>query len=334
VRSVADEREIEYLRDSMPPALRFIGVIGFGKHSPAKTHPLLGPIERLYEIVTEHRIDRLICSKESMNDPSLFDRICKLRYSGIRVMPLESLLEEKQYFIPLQFISTEWLLNASGTPHMFYIRKAKRVFDIAISFLGLLLCWPIVLFAAALIKVTSKGPIFYNQIRCGRFGRSFEVYKLRTMVTDAEKDGAVWSQDGDTRVFPVGAFLRKYRIDEIPQILNVLRGEMSFVGPRPERPEFVDQLATDIPFYRERLMLQPGITGWAQVNYPYGSSPHDAARKLEYDIYYMKHMSLFFDIFILLDTARTVLIGGLKQPQADTVPISDQIADHPYTKAG
>jgi lipopolysaccharide/colanic/teichoic acid biosynthesis glycosyltransferase len=162
--------------------------------------------------------------------------------------------------------------------------------------------------------------VFYRQVRCGRFGKEFSMLKLRTMRVDAEKDGAVWATAGDKRTTPVGGFLRKYRIDEIPQLINVLRGEMSLVGPRPERPEFVEQLAEKIPFYRERLMIQPGITGWAQVNYPYGASVEDTRRKLEYDLYYMKHMSLFLDLFILLDTVRTILAGGLSEADRQKVP--------------
>jgi lipopolysaccharide/colanic/teichoic acid biosynthesis glycosyltransferase len=154
------------------------------------------------------------------------------------------------------------------------------------------------------------------------------------MRTDAERDGAVWSKADDDRATPIGKILRRYRIDEIPQLINVLRGEMSFVGPRPERPEFVDELARQIPFYRERLMVQPGITGWAQVNYPYGSSVEDARRKLEYDLYYMKHMSVFLDFFILVDTIRIVLRGGLDEAHKHLVPSYQSAAPLPAGKAG
>ncbi len=140
------------------------------------------------------------------------------------------------------------------------------------------------------------------------------------MRVDAEKHGAVWASTNDPRTTPVGNFLRKYRIDEIPQLVNVLRGQMSLVGPRPERPEFVEQLSDRIPFYRERLMIQPGITGWAQVSYPYGASIEDTRRKLEYDLYYMKHMSFFLDLFILLDTVRIILVGGLHERHKQNVP--------------
>jgi lipopolysaccharide/colanic/teichoic acid biosynthesis glycosyltransferase len=167
-----------------------------------------------------------------------------------------------------------------------------------------------------IVKIMSPGPVLYRQTRCGRFGKPFSLFKLRTMKLDAESsDTPVWAESNDPRAIPGGNFLRRYRIDEIPQFWNVLRGEMSFVGPRPERPSFVTDLARQIPYYQERLLIQPGITGWAQVNHPYGSSVTDARHKLEYDLYYAKNMSLFLDLFILLDTVRIILRGGLHKPR-------------------
>ena len=213
--------------------------------------------------------------------------------------------------MPLELISSEWLLNASGEPQHIYIKKLKRLFDIICSAMGLVLSGPALGLGILAIKLTSPGPIFYRQTRSGRFGRPFQMTKLADDVhVNAEKAGAVWSEKNDPRVTFVGRFLRRYRIDEIPQLWHVLCGRMSFVGPRPERPEIIAQLAQQVPYYEERLMVQPGITGWAQVSYPYGASALDSRRKLEYDLYYMKHMSLFLDVFILLDTVRTVLTGG------------------------
>ncbi|HEY2341719.1 MAG TPA: sugar transferase, partial [Chthoniobacteraceae bacterium] len=243
---------------------------------------------------------------------------CKLRYSGITVVPLIILCEEIEQYVPLELVSHEWLLNASGEPQLLYIKKLKRFFDIVASTVGLIFGGPLVGLGALAIKLTSPGPIFYRQTRLGRFGRTFRMTKLRTMHVDAEKGGVQWSGQNDPRVHPVGQFLRRYRIDEIPQLWHVLCGRMSFVGPRPERPEIVAGLAKQIPFYEERLMVQPGITGWAQVSYPYGASVLDARRKLEYDLYYMKHMSLGLDLFILLDTVRTILRGGAPAAQDRT----------------
>jgi lipopolysaccharide/colanic/teichoic acid biosynthesis glycosyltransferase len=169
---------------------------------------------------------------------------------------------------------------------------------------------PVLAVVAALIKLDSAGPVFYGQDRVGRGGRTFRLYKLRTMHKDAEKvSGPVWAISRDPRVTRVGAFLRKARLDELPQVFAVLRGEMSFVGPRPERPFFVQQLKTQIPFYGLREAVKPGITGWAQIRYPYGSSVEDARSKLEYDLYYVQHQSLFLDLAICFHTAKIVLFG-------------------------
>jgi exopolysaccharide biosynthesis polyprenyl glycosylphosphotransferase len=185
---------------------------------------------------------------------------------------------------------------------------AKRGFDILASGLLLLFTFPILLVAAIGIRLTSKGPIFYRQERVGFGGKSFMLLKFRSMRIDAEADGSPqWAQKNDPRVTPVGRFIRMTRIDEIPQIFNVLRGDMSFVGPRPERPFFVKSLEEEIRFYAERHAVKPGITGWAQLNYPYGATTEDARRKLQYDLYYIKNYSLFLDLLILLQTARVIL---------------------------
>ncbi|HEY8351792.1 MAG TPA: exopolysaccharide biosynthesis polyprenyl glycosylphosphotransferase, partial [Sphingomonadales bacterium] len=183
----------------------------------------------------------------------------------------------------------------------------KRLFDVTTSLLLLLLTLPILIVTAIAIKVTSPGPVFYRQERVGQGGRTFMVLKFRSMRTDAERNGPQWAQANDDRVTPVGRLIRTARIDEIPQIFNVLKGDMSFVGPRPERPVFVEQLAKEIPFYLERHRVKPGITGWAQINYPYGASVEDARHKLQYDLYYIKNYSIFLDFLVLIQTLRVVL---------------------------
>jgi lipopolysaccharide/colanic/teichoic acid biosynthesis glycosyltransferase len=175
--------------------------------------------------------------------------------------------------------------------------------------------------------------VFFRQVRCGRLGRKFEVFKLRTMRVDAESDGPKWASKNDPRVFPGGGLLRKFRIDEIPQLWNILRGDMSFVGPRPERPDFIEQLSKEIPYFRERLLVSPGLTGWAQVNYPYGATTLDARRKLEYDLYYMKHMTLTLDMFVLLDTVRIVLTGGVSQRALDDADSREQMVGTPQEES-
>ena len=185
----------------------------------------------------------------------------------------------------------------------------KRLFDIVVSLIILLITLPFSLIAAVLIKLESPGPILYRQERVGLHGDTFMVLKLRSMRQDAETGGSPqWAQLRDPRVTRVGAFTRKTRIDELPQLINVLRGDMSFVGPRPERPFFVDQLSKEIPFYRERHCVKPGITGWAQINYPYGASLEDSRQKLSYDLYYVKNHGLFLDFIIILSTVRVILM--------------------------
>lgn len=321
-----DEVESQLFSNFWKHHLELAGFIHYENYMPKANDKILGQINQLGVIVERENIVRVLCTNKSINDPAMSSKFAQLRYSGVTVMPLISLCEEVYQNVPLELVTPEWILNASSLPHMFYIKKVKRGFDIIISLLGLVFFTPVILVAMLAVKLTSRGPVFYHQVRSGRFGRQIKIVKLRTMSVDAEKNGAVWASKNDNRVTWVGRLLRKYRVDEIPQILNVLRGEMSFVGPRPERPEFIEDLANQIPIYRERLMVQPGITGWAQVNYPYGSSVEDARRKLEYDLYYMKHMSLFLDIFILLDTVRIVLRGGLEEPYQPVLPAYSELA--------
>ncbi len=312
-----DEGETHIFSDIGLNHIDFVGIIAGLGYEPTGRQRLLGKTEEIAEIVRRERIDRVLVTGKSLANNALSRLFCKLRYSGITVMPLIIMCEELDQHVPLELVSPEWLLNASGEPHLLYIRKVKRLFDIVTSAVGLVLSAPILLLAMLLIRLTSPGPVFFYQNRSGRFGKSFTICKLRTMHLDAEKDGAQWAQGGatgsrDPRVTFFGGLFRKYRVDEIPQLWNVLKGEMTFVGPRPERPEIITGLAKQIPFYEERMMVQPGITGWAQVNYPYGASVLDARRKLEYDLYYLKNMSLSLDLFILLDTVKTVIFGGAK----------------------
>jgi exopolysaccharide biosynthesis polyprenyl glycosylphosphotransferase len=187
----------------------------------------------------------------------------------------------------------------------------KRTFDIVVSIIILLLALPVMLFTAACIVLEDGGPLIYSQERVGKGGRSFKVLKFRSMGSDAEKGGKPqWAAQNDPRVTRVGGIIRKLRIDELPQLWNVFKGEMSFVGPRPERPYFVEQLSADIPYYNVRHSIKPGITGWAQVRYGYGASVEDAVQKLQYDLYYVKNNSLFLDLLVLIDTLKVVLFGS------------------------
>lgn len=309
--------------------LEFVGLVTGAGYEPVGALPVLGNIGEIEQIVEEHGVERVLCTTVGIDEPKLRRAFCQLRYSGINVVSLVNLCEEVYQFVPLEFVTPSWLLVASDAPRMLYIKKVKRAFDIVVSLIGLVVLGPVMVFGMIGVKLTSRGSVFYRQTRLGRFGHSFELLKLRSMVMDAEKHGIQWSAAGhDPRSTPIGKILRRYRIDEIPQLINVLRGEMSFVGPRPERPEFVDLLAQKVPYYQERLLVQPGLTGWAQVNYPYGASIEDAKRKLEYDLYYMKHMSVFLDLFVLLDTVAIIVKGGLSDSQRVAHPVSKAIMAH------
>ena len=312
VTSEYDDSELQHLMEYGHPSIELVGLVHSEDYIPVCRVPVLGKVSDLPQIARDSQLGRVLCTSKAIHNTSLYREFCQLRYSGVTVMPLIGLFEEVHQIVPIELITPEWMMSASSSPHLLYLQKVKRGFDIACSVFFLFVFAIPLLLAMTWIKLVSKGPVFYRQVRSGRFGRDITVIKLRTMHLDAERNGAVWAaKDKDPRVIPGGDFLRKYRIDEIPQLKNVLSGDMSFVGPRPERPEFVDKLAAEIPYYRERLMVQPGITGWAQVNFPYGASVQDAVRKLEYDLYYMKHMSLFLDIFILLDTVRIIVLGGV-----------------------
>jgi sugar transferase (PEP-CTERM system associated) len=271
---------------------------------------ILGTTGRLREIVTSTGVGTIVvCLTERRGTFPLQPILeCKLR--GIRIEDWPALYEKLTGKIVVQNLRPSWLVFSEGFQRTLLIRVAKRGIDLVLASAFLALGWPIFLLVAAAIRCDSPGPIFLRQERVGELGRLFTLLKFRTMVQDAEaQTGPVWAADRDPRITRVGSWLRKTRLDEIPQIWNVFTGEMSFIGPRPERPHFVAELQEKIPYYAERHSVKPGITGWAQVRYPYGSTVEDAEEKLQYDLYYVKNMSGFLDIDILLSTVRVVLFG-------------------------
>jgi len=284
---------------------------------------VLGNADKLSELVEKHDISVILLSVSPMRSHELLSRLRPLRYAGVEIMDYVSLSEELAQDIPLAHINDEWLMTVALNSSVVQIRKVKRVMDISVSLIGLIPGIPLLLISGLLIKLSSPGPVIYRQRRVGLGGVPYVLYKLRTMRTDAESDGAVWAQKQDARVTRVGYFFRKWRIDEIPQLFNILKGEMSLVGPRPERPEFTEKLATFIPFYNERHLVQPGLTGWAQVRYPYAASFEAAARKLQFDLYYIKNMSFLLDVSILLRTFKTILVG-LRHEDDSFLPIPDE----------
>jgi len=227
--------------------------------------------------------------------------------AGLHVFSDVEFREQQLRRIDLDHLAPDWMLFAPGLTPARFEATLRRAADIALSLAMLLVTAPLLALAALAIRIDSPGPILYRQDRVGQHGRIFTLRKFRSMRLDAEAAGPAWATLRDPRTTRVGGFLRRTRIDELPQLLNVLSGEMSFVGPRPERPHFVDQLADCIPCYRDRTIVKPGITGWAQVNYPYGASIEDARQKLSYDLYYVKRRSLFLDLLILVATVRVIL---------------------------
>jgi sugar transferase (PEP-CTERM system associated) len=227
----------------------------------------------------------------------------------VHVNEISTFLERETGRVDLQSVSPSWLIFSDGfSSGRMLSGVLKRLFDVAVSFALLVFTWPIIVVTAIAVKLESRGPAFYRQLRVGLYGQTFACIKLRSMRQDAEVGGvAVWAEKDDPRITRIGRFIRKVRIDELPQCWSVLKGEMSFVGPRPERPQFVEDLEQQIPFYAERHMVKPGITGWAQINYPYAASLDDARHKLEYDLYYAKNYSPFLDLLILLQTVRVIL---------------------------
>jgi exopolysaccharide biosynthesis polyprenyl glycosylphosphotransferase len=233
---------------------------------------------------------------------------CKLR--GVKIETAPDSFERRTQKIWLEGVSPEWLILASGFEQSKLYLSLKRVFDLLIALLMSIVAAPLAVLIALAIRLDSPGPAVFKQERVGLRGRNFTLYKFRSMRTDAEKGGPVWTQEHDDRITRIGRFLRVMRLDEIPQLLNVLRGDMSLVGPRPERPYFVEILKSKIRFYDVRHYVKPGVTGWAQVMYPYGASVEDAYQKLQYDLYYAKNLSLRLDVQILLKTIKVVLSGG------------------------
>jgi sugar transferase (PEP-CTERM system associated) len=233
---------------------------------------------------------------------------CKL--AGVRVLDLSTYYERSLGQVRLDSLRASWLIFGEGFRQGLLRSFVKRSFDIVAALLLLLLTWPMMLVTAALIRIEDGGPVFYGQERVGQGGRTFRVIKFRSMRNDAERDGKPrWASSNDDRITAIGRVIRKLRIDELPQIINVLKGDMSLVGPRPERPYFVDQLIQEIPFYAARHSVKPGVTGWAQVRYHYGASVDDAVHKLQYDLYYVKNHSLFLDVLVLFQTVGVVLTG-------------------------
>ncbi|MNS36121.1 UDP-N-acetylgalactosamine-undecaprenyl-phosphate N-acetylgalactosaminephosphotransferase [compost metagenome] len=277
------------------------------KQAQISGHPVLGNGEQLLAFVQTQKIDAIILAITHTVQDGMLKSLGDCVESGCKIINASALTEQLSERVPVHHITHAWFINQLDESRRRHYGLAKRALDISLAFIGLTVTGILFPIIALLIKLDSPGPVLYSQIRVGRKGRTFRIYKFRTMVQDAEAQGAVWAKKNDSRVTKLGDMLRKTRLDELPQLYNVLLGDMSMVGPRPERPEFVQTLAQNIPFFNRRHMVLPGLTGWAQVNYPYGASVEDALEKLQYDLYYIKNRSMFLDIEIILKTVGVVI---------------------------
>ena len=303
-------RELHELRHTLG-----VQIVGFVDPDPAQVgRPVLNPgvigtIGEVPAIVRAERVDRVVVSLVDARGKLPVDQLLEMKLNdGVAFDHLASVYEEYTGKIAVENLRPSWFIFSDGFRKSAVLITVKRIVDLIVGAIGLVLALPIMAIVALLVRLTSRGPVLYHQARVGQHGRIFTVHKFRSMVADAEADtGAIWARENDSRVTPIGGLLRRTRLDELPQLWNVLRGDMSLVGPRPERPEFVRSLTDQIPFYGQRHVVRPGLTGWAQVRYTYCATVEDAMEKLQYDLYYIKNMSLALDLFVLFSTVKTVL---------------------------
>ena len=293
-----------------------VELVGFVDPDPAKVGmPMINPgvigtIADIPSIVADRRVDRVVVSLADARGKLPMDQLLEMKINqGVRFDHLASVYEQYTGKIAVENLRPSWLIFSEGFHKAAWLDVSKRAGDLVFALVGLVLAAPLMLPVALAVRLSSAGPVFYTQTRVGKDGRHFTIAKFRSMRVDAEAlTGAVWAQVDDPRVTKVGRFLRRTRLDELPQLLSVLVGDMSMVGPRPERPEFVAALTKQIPFYGQRHVVRPGVTGWAQVRHPYGSTVQDALEKLQYDLFYIKRMSPGFDLLVVLETIKTVLV--------------------------
>ena len=298
-------------RDAGYRIVGFVTENGIKPNTKIGETTVIGTTDQLEQIVSKEKIDRIIIAVRERRGTFPTEALLKMSLTGdVNIEECTSFFERVTGQVHIDMLRPSWLIF-SGRPKDTRLATALRdVIHRGLGLLGLIFSLPISLLAVILIKLESKGPVFYKQERVGKNGRIIKVIKFRSMRTDAEKDGVpIWATSNDDRVTRVGRVIRKIRVDEIPQFWNIIKGEMSFVGPRPERPHFVAQLAEEIPFYEHRHLAAPGLTGWAQIKYPYGASVEDARQKLQYDLYYIKNQSLALDFVIVFETVKTVLFG-------------------------
>lgn len=311
-------RKAELIKDAEARGeLRGLNILGFvvvpGDDQTENSTDAITLDVPLVQFAEEKDIDEIVLAVDDQRQGGLPAKdLLDCKMSGIDILELVSFFERRTGKIRLDILYPSWLYLSDGFHESTFRSVIKRTFDIAVVLVLLPIALPLMVLSAIAILIESRGRggILYRQTRVKQDNRPFQIYKFRSMIADAEKDGvARWASKNDSRITRVGSVMRMLRLDELPQLFNVLKGDMSFVGPRPERPEFVEQLSEKIPFYRERHRVKPGLTGWAQIRYPYGNTDEDALQKLQYDLYYVKNFSIFLDLLILLQTAEVVLLG-------------------------
>jgi sugar transferase (PEP-CTERM system associated) len=311
-----DQPAVELARELFDRRLELgVEIVGFIDPDPARIgaaviNPgVIGAIDDIPAVAEAHGVSRIVVSGNVADARLPTDKLLKMKVGGVQFDRLGTVYEEYTGKLAIDSLHPSWFIFSQGVPRGQWLVAAKRAFDVVAAIIGLLVGLPLMVLVAVLVKLTSKGPMLYHQTRVGQHGRPFTIHKFRSMRLDAEADtGAVWAMKMDSRVTPIGDFLRSTRLDEMPQLWNVLVGELSLVGPRPERPEFVDELTRRIPYYGDRHVVKPGVTGWAQVRYIYSASVEDAHQKLKYDLFYVKNFSLALDLLIVFDTVTTVLM--------------------------
>jgi sugar transferase (PEP-CTERM system associated) len=311
-----DQTAINLAREILDRRSDGYEVVGFVGNDPrlvgqSLINPcVVGVTSDIEQIVRQHRPDRIVVAIADRRGQLPIDPLLRMKLRGeVVIEESASFYERMAGRISTEMLRPSWLIFSGNSRRMLIYKRARILLDAVFALIGLVLSLPVMALTAIAIKLDSRGPVFYIQERVGLYNKVFKIIKFRSMHTDAEAGGPVWAGEADPRVTRVGRVIRKLRIDELPQFVNVIRGDMTFIGPRPERPEFVEGLEREIPFYSQRHLVKPGLTGWAQVRYPYGASVEDAMQKLQFDLYYIKNQSPVLDAIIIFETVRIVLFG-------------------------
>ncbi len=311
-----ESNAIDVAREALDRPEQGYKIIGFVGDDPklvgqSLINPrVLGLTDDLQQIVNRYHINRIVLAINERRGRMPLGSLIEMKLrDGLAIEESDSFYERLTGKVSTGTLRPSWLIFSGPSRRVMFYSQLRRLLDVSLSVVGLLLSMPIMVLTAIAIKLDSRGPILYRQTRVGQRSRTFTIMKFRSMRVDAEPEGAVWAEEDDPRITRVGRVTRKLRIDELPQFINIIRGDMAFVGPRPERPEFVAQLEREIPYYSQRHLVKPGLTGWAQIRYPYCASVDDAIQKLQYDLYYIKNQSLLLDVITLFETVRIVLFG-------------------------